>query len=114
MSDRSDKITFAEMRASVVRGLLVYCCDYPCSQSLAISGDPWPEISGFPISNLNSSLLGLWPRRRATRLQLERPETQRRHGLPLTPGTFALCVGLVSTHGQSTDLYGGCDPDQGK
>jgi hypothetical protein len=25
------KITFAEMRASCVRGLLVYCSDYHCS-----------------------------------------------------------------------------------
>jgi len=55
MSDRSEKITFAAMRASGVRGLLVYCCDYQCSRSLAISGDPWPEISGFPISSLDPS-----------------------------------------------------------
>jgi len=43
MSDRSEKITSAQMRASGVRCLLVYCCDYQCSHSQAISGDPWPD-----------------------------------------------------------------------
>jgi bifunctional non-homologous end joining protein LigD len=32
-----------EMRASGVRGLLVFCADYHCSHSIAISGDPWPD-----------------------------------------------------------------------
>ena len=41
MSDRSHKITFAEMRNMGVRGLLVYCADYRCSHSIAISGDQW-------------------------------------------------------------------------
>jgi hypothetical protein len=40
MSDRPQKITFAEMREMGVRGLLVYCADYQCSDSIAISGDP--------------------------------------------------------------------------
>jgi hypothetical protein len=35
------KITLGEMRASGVRGLLIYCSDYKCSHSVAISGDPW-------------------------------------------------------------------------
>jgi len=26
-----------------VRGLLVYCADYRCSHSIAISGDRWPD-----------------------------------------------------------------------
>jgi hypothetical protein len=43
MSTRPVKITFAAMHASGMRGLLVYCCDYKCSHSLAISGDPWPD-----------------------------------------------------------------------
>jgi len=43
MADRSEKITFAEMRASGVRGLLVYCSDYLRSHSIAISGDPWAD-----------------------------------------------------------------------
>ena len=41
--DRPQKITFAEMRDMGVRGLLVYCADYRCSHSIAISGDPWPD-----------------------------------------------------------------------
>jgi hypothetical protein len=40
--DRPQKITFAEMRASGVRGLLIYCSDYHCSHRTAISGDQWP------------------------------------------------------------------------
>ena len=43
MSDRSQKITFAEMREMGVRGLLIYCADYRCSHSIAISGDAWPD-----------------------------------------------------------------------
>jgi hypothetical protein len=26
-----------------VRGLLVYCADYLCSHSIAVSGDRWPD-----------------------------------------------------------------------
>jgi hypothetical protein len=37
------KITLAEMRASGVRDLLVYCSDYHCSHWTAISGDRWPD-----------------------------------------------------------------------
>ena len=37
------KITFGEMRAAGVRGLLVYCSDYKCSHGTAISGDRWPD-----------------------------------------------------------------------
>jgi hypothetical protein len=40
---RPQKTTFAEMRASSVRGLLIYCSDYKCSHSTAISGDRWPD-----------------------------------------------------------------------
>jgi hypothetical protein len=31
------------MRDMGVRGVLVYCADYRCSHSLAISGDRWPN-----------------------------------------------------------------------
>jgi hypothetical protein len=31
------------MRDMGVRGLLVYCADYRCSHSIAISGDGWPD-----------------------------------------------------------------------
>jgi hypothetical protein len=37
------KITFAEMRATGVRGLLIDCSDYRCSHSVAISGDRWSD-----------------------------------------------------------------------
>jgi hypothetical protein len=31
------------MREMGVRGLLIYCADYRCSHSIAISGDGWPD-----------------------------------------------------------------------
>jgi hypothetical protein len=43
MTERPTKITFAEMCDMGVRGLLVYCADYRCSHSIAISGDAWPN-----------------------------------------------------------------------
>ena len=43
MTERPTKITFAEMRGMGVRGLLVYCADYRCSHSIAISADQWPD-----------------------------------------------------------------------
>ena len=42
-STRPQKITFAEMRASGVRGVLIYCSDYHCSNWTAISGDRWAD-----------------------------------------------------------------------
>jgi len=36
---RPQKITFADMRAQGVRGLVVYCADYRCSHSIAVSGE---------------------------------------------------------------------------
>ena len=53
MPDRPQKITFAEMRESGVRGILVYCADHRCSHSIAIGGDAWPDDvrrSGSQIS----------------------------------------------------------------
>jgi hypothetical protein len=40
---RPTKITFAEMRDTGVRGILIYCADYHCSHSMAISADQWPD-----------------------------------------------------------------------
>jgi hypothetical protein len=40
---RPTKITFADMRDMGVRGLLIYCSDYKCSHSIAISADKWPD-----------------------------------------------------------------------
>jgi len=36
------------MRASGVRGLLIYCSDFRCSHWTAISGDPWPDEVRLP------------------------------------------------------------------
>ena len=38
--DHPTKITFCDVG---VRGLLIYCADYRCSQSIAISGDSRPD-----------------------------------------------------------------------
>ncbi len=38
---RPQKITFADLRASGIRGLLIYCSEYHCSHWTAISGDQW-------------------------------------------------------------------------
>jgi hypothetical protein len=43
MPARPEKITFAEMRGSGIRGLLIYCSDFRCSHWTAISGDRWPD-----------------------------------------------------------------------
>jgi hypothetical protein len=40
---RPQKITFGEMRDIHVRGILIYCSDYKCSHSIAISADRWPD-----------------------------------------------------------------------
>lgn len=37
------KITFGDMREMGVRGILVYCSDYRCSHSVALSADRWPD-----------------------------------------------------------------------
>jgi hypothetical protein len=40
---RPQKITFGEMREMGVRGVLVYCADYHCSHSVALSADRWSD-----------------------------------------------------------------------
>jgi hypothetical protein len=40
---RPQNITFGEMRASGVRGVLIYCSDYKCSHHIAISADQWSD-----------------------------------------------------------------------
>jgi hypothetical protein len=54
MTDRQQKITFGEMREMGVRGLLIYCADYRCSHSIAISGDAWPDDAR--LSDIEESL----------------------------------------------------------
>jgi hypothetical protein len=49
------KITFGEMRAAGVRGLLVYCADYKCSHWNAISGDRWPD--GARLSDIEQQFV---------------------------------------------------------
>jgi hypothetical protein len=43
MSDPVQKITFAEMRAAGVRGVLIYCSDYRCSHSMCLDADRWAD-----------------------------------------------------------------------
>jgi hypothetical protein len=43
MSVPAQKITFAEMRATGVRGVLVYCSDYRCSHSTCPDADRWAD-----------------------------------------------------------------------
>ena len=42
MVKREQKITLGAMRASGVRGLLIYCSDYKCAHR-TLSADPWPD-----------------------------------------------------------------------
>jgi hypothetical protein len=43
MPARPQKISLGEMRSSGVCGLLIYCADYRCSHSIAISADRWSD-----------------------------------------------------------------------
>ena len=40
---RPTKITFGDMRMMGVRGVLIYCSDYRCSHSIALSADRWVD-----------------------------------------------------------------------
>ena len=85
MSDRPVKITFAQMRNSGVRGILVYCSDYRCSHSLALMADSWPDDVRLSDIEPRFVCTACGKRRRcAPELQLERSGPDRRHGLPLT------------------------------
>jgi len=52
---RQKKITLGEMRASGVRGLLIYCSDYRCSHWTTMSADKWPDDLRCPIWSRDSS-----------------------------------------------------------
>ena len=43
VTDRPQKITLGEMRASGVRGVLIYCADYKCGHWIKINADQWPD-----------------------------------------------------------------------
>jgi hypothetical protein len=42
------KITFAEMRASGIRGLLIYCSDYKCGHWTAMDHPATGRLADFP------------------------------------------------------------------
>jgi hypothetical protein len=39
----NQKITFGEMRSAGVRGILIYCSDYRCSNWTRLDADRWPD-----------------------------------------------------------------------
>jgi hypothetical protein len=43
MPKHCQKITFAEMRAASVHGVLVYCSDFHCSHWVRLDADQWPD-----------------------------------------------------------------------
>ena len=47
---RPQKITFGNMREMGVRGILVYCADFHCSPSVALSADRWPDDLRLSVS----------------------------------------------------------------
>jgi len=57
--DRPQRITFGEMREMGVHGLLVYCADYRCSHSIAISADHWTD--DLRLSDSGKPLFGFAP-----------------------------------------------------
>jgi hypothetical protein len=75
--DRPTKITFADMRAQDVRGLLIYCADYRCSHSIAISGDRWPD--DLRLSDIKPRFIRGSCGQRATTLQWSRRSQHSSH-----------------------------------
>jgi hypothetical protein len=55
LTDRPQKITFSEMRASGVRGVVVFCADYTCSHSVTLSADKWADDVG--LSDIESQFV---------------------------------------------------------
>ncbi|MEK9285712.1 hypothetical protein MTX25_11070 [Bradyrhizobium sp. ISRA432] len=49
------KITFGHMRSMGVRGILVYCADYRCGHSVALSADRWSD--DVRLSDLESRFI---------------------------------------------------------
>jgi len=96
MSAPIQKITFAEMRESGIRGLLVYCADYRCSHSITISGDAWPD--DLRLSDIEPRFVcqayGQSRRRCAARLQLQH-KADRDDGISVS---VPRCGDLLHTH----------------
>jgi hypothetical protein len=105
------KITFGEMRATGVRGLLIYCSDFRCSHWTAISGDRWPDGVRLSLGDLGPTVLGFrMPAFEAKERVLKRPmwnwlldEADRLRA------SSALIVGDFNTApGDSETLCGDC------
>ena len=82
MTERSQKITFAEMREMGARGLLICCADYRCSHSIAVSADQWPDDlpdieERFVCQACGKRGADVQPLPRGARLPLLRPEGAR-------------------------------------
>jgi hypothetical protein len=90
--DRPQKIRFGEMRESGVRGLLIYCADYHCSHSIAISGDQWPDDVG--LSDIEGRFVCNACGERGADV---RPELQRGQEVPRLLLTFRVHF-LLSQH----------------
>jgi len=43
LTDRPQKITFGEMRASGVHGVVVFCSAYTCSRCVTLSAEKWAD-----------------------------------------------------------------------
>jgi hypothetical protein len=43
LAPRLTKITFGEMRASGITGILVYCADFKCSHMVPIAAPEWAD-----------------------------------------------------------------------
>jgi len=80
MTDRPRKITFAEMRESGVRGLLIYCVDYRCSHSIAISGDVWPDDVRLSQLSTSGTVPNVRSSRRKPRSHRTCSHAKRSHG----------------------------------
>jgi hypothetical protein len=53
---RPEKITFGEMRAMGVCGVLIYCSDYHCSHStLLVDANRWPD--GVRLSDIEQQFV---------------------------------------------------------
>jgi hypothetical protein len=58
MSARQERITFADMCAAGVPGILVYCSDYKCSHSIALMADRWPVDARAALSGASIAEVG--------------------------------------------------------
>ena len=50
MTERPQKITFGEMRDMGVLGLLIYCADYRCSHSVAVSAQELTLVAHIGVA----------------------------------------------------------------